>query len=513
MANQTIKAQGNTFSGSIGAGMGSIFNPGGRKYYILEHKVSSKYHKQGESQEIIVDTVELGRDSRCQVRFDERFNTVSRRHAAIVKEGDGWKLVHLSKTNSTFLNGRPIKDEWYLQNGDEIQLSVNGPKMGFIIPTGNKATVGSIGLTRRLSLFRQQAMRPYKNAIATLCAILLVTIIGFGGWGIWEHNARMNDKLLAELRADSLSQCLLKADSALVLNREYTDSVRKSAEYNNRQLAGQQLHLSSALGQMKAVSGIANDAALKKAANSVYYIRVEKVDIVLPNGESMTVTRGTEGYSSLFWSGTGFMLDDGRFITARHVIDGLKYISSPSEHTKIALNDVENSGGSVIFTFGAYSANHSFSFTNKNFVTNRSTDEVKVFEMDLDDDGEDEIYTITLADAGSVDWACMHTSFRGDLKANPSASTSLKQQTRLVVLGYPKGYYAENVKAIQGSCMVAADGIHRGVIVITERNFEHGNSGGPVLRVLPDGNLEVIGIISSGYGDTIGFIVPIANLR
>ena len=101
MANQTIKAQGNTFSGSIGAGMGSLFNPSGRKYYILEHKVSSKYHKQGESQEIIVDTVELGRDSRCQVRFDERFNTVSRRHAAIVKDGDGWKLVQLSKTNST----------------------------------------------------------------------------------------------------------------------------------------------------------------------------------------------------------------------------------------------------------------------------------------------------------------------------------------------------------------------------------------------------------------------------
>lgn len=153
MANKTVKTHGTTFAGSIAAGMGSVFNPGGRKYYILEHKVSSKYHKQGESQEIIVDTIELGRDSRCQVRFDESFSTVSRRHAAIVKDGDNWKLVQLSSTNTTFLNGKPVKDEWYLQNGDEIQLSLNGPKMGFIIPTGNKATVGSIGLTRRLSLF------------------------------------------------------------------------------------------------------------------------------------------------------------------------------------------------------------------------------------------------------------------------------------------------------------------------------------------------------------------------
>lgn len=147
MVGHTTKPYKNTLSGSVGAGMGSIFAPGGKKYYILEHKVSSKYHRAGECQEIIVDNITLGRDSHCQVRFDESFKTVSRRHAAIVKDGDMWKLVQISQTNSTFLNGRPIKTEWYLQNGDEIQLSVNGPKLGFIIPTGKKSTVGSIGLT------------------------------------------------------------------------------------------------------------------------------------------------------------------------------------------------------------------------------------------------------------------------------------------------------------------------------------------------------------------------------
>ena len=160
MAGHTTKPYKNTLSGSVGAGMGSLFTPEGKKYYILEHKVSSKYHRAGESQEIIVDNIELGRDSHCQVRFDESFKTVSRHHAAIVKDGDMWKLVQISKTNSTFLNGHPVKTEWYLQNGDEIQLSVNGPKLGFILPTGKKSTVGSIGLTRRLSLFRQQALRP-----------------------------------------------------------------------------------------------------------------------------------------------------------------------------------------------------------------------------------------------------------------------------------------------------------------------------------------------------------------
>ena len=513
MANKTLKPHGTTFSGSIAAGMGSVFNPGGRRYYILEHKVSSKYHKQGESQEIIVDTIELGRDSHCQVRFDESFSTVSRRHAAIIKDGDNWKLVQLSSTNQTFLNGKPVKTEWYLQNGDEIQLSSNGPKLGFIIPTGNKATVGSIGLTRRLSLFRQQAMRPYKATIGALGALLLISILGFGSWGYFEHEARLQDKQIAEARADSLSECLLKADSALMYNRAYTDSIRKANELDNKKLAGKSFQLQSALSQMKAISGIADDNNLKTALSSVYYIRVEKIQIDYPNGYSKTITRDSEEDNALFWSGTGFLLDDGRFVTARHVIDGLKFINSLRDYPLIKLNDLENRGANVTFTFGAYSPNHSFSFTNKSFVINRSSDEVKSFDMDFDGDGVEETYHITLASAGGGDWACMHTSYQGKLKSNASASTSLKQQTNLVVLGYPKGYYAENVKAIQGSCMVAADGLHRGVIVITGRNFEHGNSGGPVLQVLPNGGLEVIGIISAGYGDTVGFIVPISNIR
>lgn len=85
MTGQATKPYRATLSGSIGAGMGSVFSPNSRKYYILEHKVSSKYHRAGEAQEIIVDQIEIGRDSRCQVRFDDSFSTVSRHHAAIVR--------------------------------------------------------------------------------------------------------------------------------------------------------------------------------------------------------------------------------------------------------------------------------------------------------------------------------------------------------------------------------------------------------------------------------------------
>ena len=114
MSQATTQPYRRSVSGSIGAGMKSVFGGGGRTYYMLVHKVSSKYHKAGESQPIIVDEIELGRDSHCQVRFDDSFTTVSRRHAAIVKDGDKWKLVQLSNTNSTYLNGQKVQKEWYL---------------------------------------------------------------------------------------------------------------------------------------------------------------------------------------------------------------------------------------------------------------------------------------------------------------------------------------------------------------------------------------------------------------
>ena len=56
---ETQNSYKRTVAGSVGAGMGAIFNGSGRTYYILEHKTSSKYHSAGESQKIIIDQIEI----------------------------------------------------------------------------------------------------------------------------------------------------------------------------------------------------------------------------------------------------------------------------------------------------------------------------------------------------------------------------------------------------------------------------------------------------------------------
>lgn len=200
-----------SFSGSVGAGMGALMGGAHKQFYVLEHRMSSKYHRAGETQKIIVDQIEMGRDPRCQVRFDDSFTSVSRRHAAIVRDGAGWKLVHLSKVNTTLLNGRPVTDEWYLQNGDEIQLSSNGPRIGFIVPQGDRSMIKNINFTERFSLFRQQALKPYKQMMVWMSVVFLLVIGGFIGWSVL--NQQQNQKT-NEMLAGSIASVSARQDSA-----------------------------------------------------------------------------------------------------------------------------------------------------------------------------------------------------------------------------------------------------------------------------------------------------------
>ena len=234
---ETQNSYKRTVAGSVGAGVGAIFNGSGRSYYILEHKTSSKYHTAGESQKIIIDQIELGRDASCQVRFDESFETVSRKHAAIVRDGNNWQLIHLSNSNPTLVNGRPIQGSYYLQSGDEIQLSVGGPRLGFIQPQGKQGLTSSIKLTERMNLFRQQALRPYRRAIWALSALLIAAIIGFGGWNYklsLDNQALRQEMALYQAQVDSLG--LKKAE---LDNLEQQLTKKLTEDPNNQQIKSQ----------------------------------------------------------------------------------------------------------------------------------------------------------------------------------------------------------------------------------------------------------------------------------
>lgn len=508
MANNTTHPYNRSFAGSVGAGIGSIVNPAGRKYFILEHKVSSKYHRAGENQEIIVNQIELGRDSHCQVRFDESFSTVSRRHAAIIKDGDNWKIIPLSQTNTTLLNGRPIKNEWYLQNGDEIQLSVNGPKLGFIVPSGKKSTVGTIGLTRRLSLFRQQALRPYKNAIAALSIILVVALLG-GGYKLYD--VHQQNKHLDGL----VTQSLAEQERLKAANDSIAQAVIAKSEVIT-DMQSQISNLSASAGRISStpnarigsISKGVDNGALKSCDRNVFFIMSLGFEIILPTGESFELECGDQsGLPS--WTGTGFMLEDGRFVTARHVVEPWYFLNSGGQvdENMLMLNIIAHNGGKVVAHLGAVSnSGEKFSFTSTQCHTVRHGDETY-----SSDDGE----KIVVASANAKDFATIRTGRGGGLKFDPQASRNLERGTKLAILGFPLGLGASSsgINPIYGSAVVAADGLQNGMILTTETTYEHGCSGSPVFYTDSNGNMVVIGITSAIAGRSTGFVEPISSIN
>ena len=65
---------------------------------ILKYLNNSRDYKMGQEQTIASDHIVIGRDSTCEVRYADKYDTVSRIHASISKQGEDWELKNLSNS-------------------------------------------------------------------------------------------------------------------------------------------------------------------------------------------------------------------------------------------------------------------------------------------------------------------------------------------------------------------------------------------------------------------------------
>lgn len=493
MGQPTVKYK-RTLKGSIGAGMKSLAG-GDKRFYVLEHKITTKYHKAGEQQTIIVDQIELGRDPKCQVRFDDSFSTVSRRHAAIVRDGENWKLVQLSQTNSTFLNGHPVSKEWYLQNGDEIQLSVNGPKLGFNIPNGEKGMVKSLRLTTRLNLFRQQALRPYKRAIAIMA---LVFIGALGAMGAW--NYQLQNDLVAQSRRLAEQIVAAKGDAARL------DSLRKELVKANQAIADQEKKLKSVKSTIGKHSVAISQATMGSSASS------KNLESLLPNVYLVYCEFQVEGKAYSAWTGTGFLLDNGYFVTAQHVV---QYNEVKTENEKV-MNALYTTGQATI-VMTAISSNDKFTvkYTIDNIPFRVGNVKTEEYVLTLDDGTSLPVKVRSFGSGG--DWAIMKYKAKGGMPFDSQFSRDMPVNTKLHIFGFPAGQSVVkggSVSPIYSTAVTSRHGLEdNGTIKTANDNTDHGNSGGPVLAE-KNGKYVVVGILSGanlGSNSAKGRVVPIGN--
>ncbi|MDR2774738.1 MAG: FHA domain-containing protein [Tannerella sp.] len=470
---QVTKKYNPSFFGPISAGMGSLFNASERKYYIIKHKVASKYHRLGEEQKVIIDQIELGRAPNCLVRFDESFTTVSRRHAAIIREDDNFKLIRLSQTNTTFLNGKPINREWYLQDGDEIQLSVNGPKLGFIMPRDNQSSVSNIKFTERLNLFGRQALEPYKWGLICLAIVLFFVIVGSLAWNYRQYWNWQED---SERKAQQVATALGKNEEL-----QHTIDSMIVAEKNKPE-------------PEKIIIPASIEDLVENCKDDIYCLFVREVYIT--DGEHkkqiMQSVANADEPAPYGWNATGFLLNDGRFVTAKRCIQPWLFTSGQDVLTQVDLTD---SAYHVVAVINAVSRK------GKKFTIN-STDFI-CGETNFSD-----------RQTFSSDWAYAYTSRKGKLKIDRQLSGNLRSGTDLHVLGFPMNMDASSpptaITPAYNRFSVGVDGLGDTGCFLYTRSPGNPNSGAPVFA-RKENELVVVGIVSgeSAENNEYNYGIPV----
>jgi pSer/pThr/pTyr-binding forkhead associated (FHA) protein len=80
-------------------------------------------HKEGlvEARYLLnTDTTLIGRNESADILLDD--NTISRKHAEILRNADVWTLKDLGSLNGTYVNGERIEEHCTINSGDEIQI-------------------------------------------------------------------------------------------------------------------------------------------------------------------------------------------------------------------------------------------------------------------------------------------------------------------------------------------------------------------------------------------------------
>lgn len=554
-----------TLAGSVGAGIGAIMNGSGRTYFILEHKSSSKYHQAGEAQKIIVDQIELGRADSCQVRFDESFETVSRRHAAIQREGENWKLIHLSQSNPTLVNGRPINGTYYLQSGDEIQLSVGGPRLGFIVPQGRQALTSSIGMTERMNLFRQQALRPYKTALTVLSVVLILAIAGAGVWIFKQDEVIQSQGELIAAQKEEVNQLKDDYNTQIVEIKKMEDAVKRgkiSEEEGRRQLAAMNAEVNrlhekvreaeeelvkiqqTETGQTESVSDVEKPLVveasfetddlviastdLREYYDHIYTIKIDRIEIEYAG---QRIDPGIQ--LSDVVCGTGFMLEDGTFITDRQNVQPWVYNIEGQwkEPWRELMAQFVACGAKVIIHYRAYSTKGTgkpLTFVNTDFVVNEVGDADLVVEIErgfrrawynyfgvriTEWTAKKYHMKVGVISKTSRSYAYIRNmGVNGEgIPYDVETSTNMSGGTEIHMVGYARKTNEHNLVPQHFNDKTNVDDTQNGTIILQGQVGEAGYYGSPAFYKDENGQYRIIGVmVGSVYGRDR--LVPMKNI-
>lgn len=481
---------------TIGAGFRAL---GGANMasYSLEFLTQSGSRRPGTTETIVVPYAEMGRDRTCAIRFDPSEKTVSRKHAAISNENGQYFISPLSQTNQTFVNGAPIQTKVPLNNGSEIQLSSSGPRMRFL---ASQTKTSTLRLTQRMQMFASQSLRPYRRAVWSLAIVLIFSIAGLGYY-LMDTTRNLEDAKKDIAKQEDKISNLEEMKNSLVADLQKVEKDQKKLKAN----IARQKKVNDSIRKIVYAENNVNDA-LANVENDVY--------IVLSKSIAYEIDGEIRRFDSKGLAGTGFLLNDGRFVTALHVIRPWYFMDSDYwSH----LNALETAGNYVELKFEAISPSGKvISLSSLDFKY-----DIPHFKRESEEfyeNGSYKDYVVRTCgnDGWQDDWAWAQTNERGEIIADPQLSRNLQAGKVIYTLGYtggPSGQYTSTPNPLLGRTTVSQAGLDRGIIRYSGKVTAPGNSGGPAFVLDKKGNLKVVGIVSYGELNVLGGFVPVGSLK
>ncbi|HEU4570408.1 MAG TPA: trypsin-like peptidase domain-containing protein [Gemmatimonadales bacterium] len=274
--------------------------------------------------------VGLGRHPQSDLQFHPEHDLdASTRHAALLKQGDGWSLRDLGSANGTFVNGEKVHDDRPLHTGDVITLGPKGPSVlveiqgqapparASVPGTQVAGAVAGGSTTQRIRVEVAKQTQGLRRATLVLFGLLILVAAGY----FWQKS--LYERKLADQRAEMLRQVdsLQRSLESVTVRFGALQGALDSAQAVTAQLR-RQIEAGGdpqAMAQLRAelTSAITRQRSLSAAAG----LDAAHVDSIAGDAVGMVYARMPSGGT---YTGTAFAIrsdDSGVYaVTNRHVV-------------------------------------------------------------------------------------------------------------------------------------------------------------------------------------------------
>jgi S1-C subfamily serine protease len=285
-------------------------------------------------------TMLIGRGADADLRLSpEDDRAASARHATIALTDGTWRVRDLDSRNGTYVNGRRIREEAELADGDRIAFGVGGPLVEFRLaapaqlgPEPPTATRGAYSApaeeqTSPSQRIRRQVARGtarLRLTVLGLAGLLVLLVLGFtyATWLSQRERAAWADERAALL--DQIDWAQHQTDRAVEAMEGERQELEAALERSQQQLTT----LRSELARAEARGDQAEVAELRRELQNVGAAleRQQVAAAVDFRGAEMRNWRAvamifSESADGVVSTGTAFAIrPDGTMLTARHVV-------------------------------------------------------------------------------------------------------------------------------------------------------------------------------------------------